>query len=609
MKSRIGYRLVVLIVLFSSFITLIATAIQIYADYRNGLGKIDNYLGLIEESYLQSLGNSVWTYNEKQIQLQLNGLSRLPDMEYLRIESDVGGVWSVGAIQSRNRIEKTFSLTHHRQDREATIGTLQLAFSLDNLYGRLIRKTAAILASNAVKAFLVSGFILLIFQLLVTRHLASLARWLNRHDAAKAGETFQLDRKGSAGGKQDELDEVVDAINRMQVNLKSHIDELKDSHALFNAIIEGTTDAIFLKDLEGRYLMANGAALMAMGKTREETISRTDAEIFPPESAAVIEAIDADVMTSGEARLVEEELLTAYGQTWWLSNKSPYRDGHGRVIGLIGISRNITNRKKAEAEKDRLEAQLRQSQKLESIGTLAGGIAHDFNNILAAIIGYADMAQDKIPKDDPAYRMISQVLKASNRAKELVQHILAFSRKTDRQLGRIAIGPIVKEALKLLRASIPTTIDIRHRIDPDAGVILADPTQIHQIVINLCTNAAQAMEETGGRIEVVVENADLDRDAAALEPGLEPGRCVKLSVGDSGPGIDPAHIHKIFDPYFTTKEVGKGSGMGLAVVHGIVQSHGGMIQVHCDPRPESGANFDVYFPRIQGEPARSGGVK
>lgn len=352
-------------------------------------------------------------------------------------------------------------------------------------------------------------------------------------------------------------------------------------------------------------MMANGAALMAMGKTRKETIGRTDAEIFPPESAAIIEAIDADVMASGEARLADEELLTAYGRTWWLANKSPYRDGHGKVIGLIGISRDITNIKKAETEKERLEARLRQSQRLESIGTLAGGIAHDFNNILAAIIGYADMAQCEIPRENPAYRMIGQVLKASNRAKELVQHILAFSRKTDRELGPVAMGAIVKEALQLLRASIPTTIDIRQHIDPDTGAILADPTQIHQIVINLCTNAAQAMEETGGRIEVAVKNVDLDPDAAAVEPGLKSGRYVKLSVGDTGPGIDPAHIHKIFDPYFTTKDVGKGSGMGLAVVHGIVQSHGGMIQVRCDSRLESGASFDLYFPRIQGKAAAS----
>jgi len=601
MKSRIGYRLVVLIVLFSSFITLIATAIQIYSDYRSDLEKIDNYLSLIEESYLQSLGNSVWTYDEKQIRLQLNGLARLPDMEYLRIESDVGGVWSAGAIRSRNRVEKTFPLIHYRSGGKATIGSLELAFSLDNLYGRLIRKTLAILASNAVKTFLVSGFILLIFQFLVTRRLTALARWLNQHDAANPGETFQLDREAGVDGKRDELDEVVDAINRMQVNLKSHIDELKDSHALFNAIIEGTTDAIFLKDLEGRYLMANGAIIGAIGKPREAVIGRTDADLFPPESAAVIETIDADVMTSGEARLAEEELLTAYGHTWWLSNKSPYRDGHGKVIGLIGISRDITDIKKAEAEKERLEAQLRQSQKLESIGTLAGGIAHDFNNILAAIIGYADMAQFEIPKENPAHRMIGQVLKASNRAKELVQHILAFSRKTDRELGRIAIGPVVKEALKLLRPTIPATIDIRRRIDPDAGVILADPTQIHQIVINLCANAAQAMEETGGRIDVVVENADLDGEEAIHGPEPKAGPYVKLSVRDTGPGIDPTHIHKIFDPYFTTKDVGKGSGMGLAVVHGIVQSHGGMIQVRCDPRPESGARFDLYFPRIEGK--------
>jgi PAS domain S-box-containing protein len=610
MKSRIGLRLVVSIVLFSSFITLIVTAIQINSDYRSDLRKIDNYLHLIEESYLQSLGNSLWTYDEKQIQLQLHGLLRLPDMEYLRIESDVGGVWSVGEIRSEHLIRKRFHLTHRRLAGPVTIGTLDLAFSLDNVYGRLIRKTLAILTSNAVKTFLVTGFTLLIFQLLVTRHLTALARWLNREDSGRSGETFHLDRKPARSGRRDELDEVVAAINRMQANLNAQLDDLQDSHALLNAIVDGTSDAIFLKDLEGRYLMANRATLEALGKPLEAVLGQKDADLFPPESAERIEETDAAVMSSGEARLAEETLTTANGTTTYLANKSPYRDGHGRIIGLIGISRDITGLKQAEAEKARLEDQLRQSQKLEAIGTLAGGIAHDFNNILAAIVGYADMARNEISPESPAHRMIDQVLKAGGRATELVQHILAFSRKTDRILGPVRMGSIVKEALKLLRASIPTTIEIHHRIDSETGIILADPTQIHQIVVNLCTNAAQAMEETGGRIEVAVENALLESSEST--PGLTAGTYVKLSVHDTGPGIDATHIKNIFDPYFTTKAVGKGSGLGLAVVHGIVRSHGGIIKVESEPAVRPGTTFHLYFPRSEAEaespPERAEGV-
>ena len=260
----------------------------------------------------------------------------------------------------------------------------------------------------------------------------------------------------------------------------------------------------------------------------------------------------------------------------------------------------IIERKMAEEEKATLEVQLRQAQKMEAIGTLAGGIAHDFNNILAAIIGYAELAKDDIPADSPSSAMIDEVLKAGNRAKELVKHILSFSRKTGQERIPIQIHHIVNEALKLLRATIPTTIEIRRHIDSHCGNILADPVQMHQVLMNLCTNAAHSMEEKGeGVLEIRLEGDRLTADDLATEPTLTPGPYVRLSVSDTGTGIDKNHIDRIFDPYFTTKDVGKGSGMGLAVVHGIVKNHEGMLIVKS--KVGEGTTFTVYFPRVEDE--------
>ncbi len=259
---------------------------------------------------------------------------------------------------------------------------------------------------------------------------------------------------------------------------------------------------------------------------------------------------------------------------------------------------DLTERKRADEEKIDLEAQLRQAHKMEAIGTLAGGIAHDFNNILAAILGYADMAKDSTPEWSPAKKQIDEVLKAGDRAKNLVKHILAFSRKEDQKQIPFGIHLVIKEVLKLLRASIPTTIEINQNIDPTCGNIMAEPTQIHQIIMNLCTNAAQAMDEDdGGVLNVGLHCVELKTSDLTNNPTLNPGHYVQLSVEDSGIGIDQKYLDRIFDPYFTTKEVGKGSGMGLAVVHGIVKSHDGMITV--ESIPGEGCKFNVYFPKIK----------
>jgi nitrogen-specific signal transduction histidine kinase/ActR/RegA family two-component response regulator len=271
-----------------------------------------------------------------------------------------------------------------------------------------------------------------------------------------------------------------------------------------------------------------------------------------------------------------------------LYNTVPLYSEDGSIPRILVVIENITERK-------HLESTIQQSQKMEAIGTLAGGIAHDFNNILSAMIGFTELTIDDVPEGSLARENLEEVLKSSTRAKEMVKQILAFSRKSETEKKPVRIQSIVKEALKLLRPSIPSTIEIRQRIDENCGPVLADSTQIHQVIMNLATNAYQAMRQKGGLLQFTLIEEELRSDDP--DQHLLTGTYLKLIVSDTGCGMDKGLIKKIFDPYFSTKGPGEGSGMGLAVVHGIIKDHGGNIKVKSEVG--KGTTFDVSFPLIK----------
>ena len=271
---------------------------------------------------------------------------------------------------------------------------------------------------------------------------------------------------------------------------------------------------------------------------------------------------------------------------------------------LLETFMDITERKKAEEEKAKFEAKLQQAQKMESIGSLAGGIAHDLNNILFPISGLSEMLLDDMPPDTPEYKSIEQIHKSAKRGSDLVKQILAFSRQSNPLKLPIRIQPILKEALKLAQATIPRNIEIKSHINTDCGMVSADPTQIHQIAMNLITNAFHAVEQTGGTIDIALKETAIgsfdekeDLPFHAMPGDLLPGRYACITVSDTGTGMDQPLIDKIFDPYFTTKELGKGTGLGLSVVHGIVKEHGGDIRVYSEIG--KGTVFHVYLPLLE----------
>jgi PAS domain S-box-containing protein len=272
------------------------------------------------------------------------------------------------------------------------------------------------------------------------------------------------------------------------------------------------------------------------------------------------------------------------------------RDNEGRITHYKGIVEDITERKRAEEENEKLQAQFRQAQKMEAIGTLAGGIAHDFNNILSSVLGYTELSLDDAEEGTRLRNNLQTVLSAGERATDLVQQILAFSRQSEREFSPIQVKLIIKEALKLLGSTLPTSIEIRQEIQSDS-LAFGDPTQIHQVLLNLCTNADHAMREKGGLLEVTLVDVELDSLFTAKHPDMKPGTHLRLMVRDTGRGIPPHILDRIFDPFFTTKDKGEGTGMGLSVVHGIVKSHRGAITVQSEPG--KGSIFNVFLPVIE----------
>ena len=373
-------------------------------------------------------------------------------------------------------------------------------------------------------------------------------------------------------------------------------EHLRETEKKYRELAESLPQVIFEVDLDGTLKYVNQTVYQLFGYTPEEIARGFNVlEAFIPEDR---ERVALDIMLNIQGQGLGRREYTAVRKD---GTRFPASVHANRILsgqtatGVRGILIDLTKTKRAEEEKKKLEIQLQQAQKMEAIGALAGGIAHDFNNILSAIIGYTELAR----LNDGASTIeneLNQVLIAANRAKDLVKQILAFSRQTDEERMPVSVAMVVEEAIKFLRATIPTTIEIKSRIDKNSGAVLANSVELHQIIMNLCTNAVHAIGDRGGVLEVEVRNAEIEHAQINNFVELEMGSYVLVSVKDTGYGMTPDVIKRIFDPYFTTKEKGVGTGLGLAVVHGIVKKSGGAIQVESEPGKWT--VFYIYLPRI-----------
>jgi PAS domain S-box-containing protein len=373
-------------------------------------------------------------------------------------------------------------------------------------------------------------------------------------------------------------------------------DKLRETEKKYRELAESLPQVIFEIDSKGNLLYLNQKGSDLFGYTPADL-----ADGFNVLDAFVLEdreAIARNIALNlqGHRHLKNEYTAIRKDGTTVPVEISASRVMHEEApIGIRGVLLDLTPARRAHEERERLESQLQQAQKMEAIGALAGGIAHDFNNILSAIIGYTELAMFNEGAEH-CRAELKQALLAANRARDLIKQILAFSRQTDEERMPIRVGLVTKECVKFLRATIPSTIEIKTRIDEKSGTVLANSVELHQIIMNLCTNALHAIGDRGGTLEIAVREVQIDQPQTQGAIGLEVGPYVRVSVKDTGGGIPPEIIGKIFDPYFTTKAKGVGTGLGLAVVHGIVRKSGGAIQV--ETVPGQGSTFHILLPRV-----------
>ena len=404
----------------------------------------------------------------------------------------------------------------------------------------------------------------------------------------------------------DEANLLLHELQVHQVELEMQNEELRRAQAELHAARARYFDLYDLAPVgyctlnaTGLILEANLTAATLLGVPRGALVNQPLSRFIHQEDHDPYYLHRQQLFKTGEPQTDELRMVKNDGTVFWTHLVATAAEGDDGTPACRVVLNDITGRKRAEEEKETLRAQLNQAQKMEAIGVLAGGIDHDFNNILSIIVGYTELAREDAPPGSELTHDLDNVLTAALRAKELTKQILAFSRQSTAERIPIKIQPMVREALKMLRASIPSTITIQADIQPQGGAVLADLTQVHQIVMNLCTNAYHAMEKTGGVLSIAVHATRLDHPPPCAGRELTPGDYVELTVSDTGSGIGPEIMDKIFDPYFTTKEIGKGTGMGLSISHGIIISYGGAITV--ESTVGQGTTFHVYFPVIQQE--------
>ena len=411
-------------------------------------------------------------------------------------------------------------------------------------------------------------------------------------NALKRARKSELSLKESNRALQDNLEQ-----------LEQREKALRDSEERFRLLAENVVDNIWILDPKDlRFIYVSPSAEAIVGYTPDEMMGLELDRILTPQSKKLSNQFLAFELPKNQrdpARTsrVELEVYHKNGSTVWVETIA-------RVLyinwlsayGIIGVTRDITKRKESENERKRLQEQLLQAQKMEAVGTLAGGIAHDFNNSLQGILGYTQILIFEKHKEDPDLKLLKQIEKAAQRSSELTKQLLTFSRKMESQLRPLDLNQEVRQLEQLLERTIPKMIGIETQLGNDLKIINGDPVQIEQMIMNLCINARDAMPD-GGKLAFECGNTVLDEDYCKMHVGVSPGKFVRLRISDTGKGMDRQTLNHIFEPFFTTKGTGEGTGLGLAMVYGIVKNHGGHIT--CESMPDKGTTFRVYFPVIE----------
>ncbi len=634
-KNSIATRLLTIVFSLYLVIAIGVTLGHMFLEYRHQKDSIRQDLKYIQKTFERGLALDLWEMDQKSLYSTIEGMLDIPYIVGVKIinannvDIAVGGI--IAQRDTVGKVDQDVDLLGLKQkkftssgDKVGDFNIFMHRFPIIYTYENEIKQMgiATVYSSTSIVLRRVKlGFMLLIINaVLKTAALWLIFLWfsnilLRRPLSSLAADTkkITLDNLDSTRIKisttgQNELSVIEQSFNSMIENLHQSIvekehakKELNESAQRLAIHVEQTPLGVIEWDLDFRITQWNKAAENIFGYSKQEAIGQTGLELVVPiERHHRAQPIWDDLVTGKGGTRLKNDNKTKDGKTinceWY---NTSLLDSNGVVVGVASLVEDITEQKNMEKEKFILERQLQQSQKMEAIGALAGGVAHDFNNILGIILGYSDMLKIELSNNTALNEKVDQIIKAGNRAADLVRQILAFSRQNKKELVPIRPDLVIKESLKMLRSSIPSTIKIESSI-PKTGSIVGDPTQFHQILMNLSTNANHAMRKTGGMLKFLLEPIKLEKiDAKAFSSALSPGSYLKLEISDTGHGMDKATQQKIFDPYYTTKKIGEGTGLGLSVVHGIVKNFGGHISVYSEP--DKGTTFRIYLPHVVSE--------
>jgi PAS domain S-box-containing protein len=617
-RGGIGLRLLAAVLLFSSIVTLTLTALQLYLDYDREVSVIETRLDEIGRSYLGSLSESLWNLDQNQLQLQLNGILRLPDIRAAEIHeiADHPNLIHIGVGErgSRTIMAREYPLEHVIQGGKRQIGVLYVEATLTEVYRQLVNRTLVILVSQAAKTFLVSFFIVYMFHWLVTRHLAAIAGFVSSYNLARPPPPLQLDRRPPR--EADELDQVVEAFNGMcatlqraygdlrQVNAKLGQDLLvlrqaeegvRDSEQRFRDYAETASDW-FWETGSDQIFTYISERVSAFGIDREALIGKRRLDVATDQEAAPEKWREHIAMLERHEpfRNFEYTCRDRAGRNRHVSvNGRPIFAADGRFMGYRGTAADLTKQHEAEER-------LRQSEKMDAIGKLTGGVAHDFNNVLTVITGTIEILQEGLA-DKPQFAAIAQLIDdAATRGAEITSQLLTFARRQPLEPSEINVNGMVADTAKLLKPTLGEHVEIVLALADNAWSALADPSQLSAAIVNLAVNARDAMPG-GGKLTFGTANVVRDEADATDDDEPKRGEFVMITVADTGQGVAAEIRDRVFEPFFTTKEMGRGTGLGLSMVYGFAKQSGGAVELVSEEG--HGAVFSLYLPRSAGQAA------
>ncbi|WP_421861878.1 ATP-binding protein [Motiliproteus sp.] len=610
--ERISFKLGVATFVVGAVLGALALLLITYFDLRSETHDVDEQLDTIMTVSLPSARRAVHLYDEALAEEVVVGLLNYPFVSDVAIYDEFGAElvrrrqdvdsnphflqrWLFGSNELK--VSRDIQLQHVTEDIALQPGRLVLRVDQSVIYAPFWDRTLRHLLQISLLAVMLSVVLMLVFYLMVAKPLSQFAASFAQIDPTNPG----------AGGldvpsrhRRDELGLVVQTTTELLQQIGEHIDareqaaqELRNKDLYVRQILNDSPIGITVVNRQHRPVFVNRRIVEMMGAGSEQQLIESDISdsFVYPEDASKVLALEGLGRVTQDSLQMERRRLD--GSSWWCLMDISRMEFDGEDVS-VNYHYDITERVKAEEENKRLEHRLEQSKRLEMVGTLAGGIAHDFNNILTPILGYAQMAMDDLAPDNPLHGDLQEIEKAAKRAKKLIQQVLNFSRKRSGTHSEVVLEELIMDGVSLIRASMPKTIELDLQLLTPGLKVWGDPSQLDQVLMNLLTNAVDAIGESPGQLTVALEDYVVDRDFAATHPQIKPGLYAKIAITDNGCGIDPATQERIFDPFFTTKEPGKGSGIGLATCHRITTDHEGLVTVYSEEG--QGSTFSVLLP-------------